>query len=311
MLHAALSSPRRPLPLSNHPIRLRPPQVKSAILILFLLGLCNYGWAGGAPSASAMGFHVVSPANHSKLSALPVEIKLYFPIGPRAEQFSAELNGVDVTRRFGSWRHQFRRARFFRRHLKLGHNSFTAHFGSAVANVSFTVEQGSGLPGSPQSQPNYVPIQTRIVSGDGSQISDYGVQVGGTTYFAPATTYQGKPTTGGNGFQVLVLDRATLNMVSNTSFGAVDNASVVLLSAVLAQPQNYSGCGEFGCLIIVQSFSGIGAAGDGGSAFLRIGSLGGLVGFPAASSYSLITSLTPSARPLKEQDMNASATLIL
>jgi len=54
-----------------------------------------------------------------------------------------------------------------------------------------------------------VPVQTRIVTGTGAQYSDYSIKVGPDTYTAPEPTQCGSSTN--SGFQVLVLDRATLN----------------------------------------------------------------------------------------------------
>ncbi len=59
------------------------------------------------------------------------------------------------------------------------------------------------------------PVQTRIVTGNGTLPTDYAIQVGNTTY-------QAKPFTGpATGFQVLVLDRASLTLKTNVSFRTI------------------------------------------------------------------------------------------
>lgn len=298
-------------PLARQPWRVptrRISRLFPLVLAVFVLAPCRNALADAPPSSSDSdrSFRVISPAKGARLSSLPVEIKLFFPkqnrldfpVENRRDQFRAELNGVDVTRRFGPLTNHVRRARFYPRHLNLGSNSFTAHYEEAVTGVQFAVQQPPGPAGSSQSQQNYIPITTRIVSGHGGKISDYGVQVNGQTYFAPSSTYAGQPATNGYGFQVLVLDRATLNVVSNTSFGTPDDASVNSLVSALAQGSLFSGCGEFGCLIAVQSFAGIGAAGDltvnfPNQVFASIGGSGTLALQSASSSYSLIAAVTP------------------
>jgi len=267
--------------------------------MVFLLALCRNALAIGPDRShdAARDFRVISPAKGAELSSLPVEIKLYFPGDCRADEFRAELNGVDVTRRFGPLTNHVRRARFYGRHLNLGKNSFSAHYRNADARVRFTVQQATGLPGSTQSQLSYVPITTRVVNGNGSQISDYGVQVNGQSYFAPSSTFQNQPATDAYGFQVLVLDRATLSVVSNTSFGTASGSSVTAMVTALGQASFYSGCGEFGCLVIVQSFAGIGAAGDillnyPNEVFANIGGSGSIATQYASASYSLIANVT-------------------
>ncbi len=70
--------------------------------------------------------------------------------------------------------------------------------------------------------PPAVPIAVGV-SGAGSQESDYSVQVGGTTYVAsPLPSVSGQQPTGG--FQVVVLDRATLALVSNQTFSTGFNS---------------------------------------------------------------------------------------
>lgn len=77
--------------------------------------------------------------------------------------------------------------------------------------------------------PSAVGIQTRVVSGDGSEASDYSVIVGTNTYVAP-------PLDGGGsaGFHLVVLSRQTLALVTNTSYAANPGA----LSALQTELQN-------------------------------------------------------------------------
>ncbi len=93
--------------------------------------------------------------------------------------------------------------------------------------------------------PDYipVPVKTRVVTGAGDQYGDYSIQVGNTIYPAPVPTACGSPSN--SGFQVLVLDRATLAKKDHRSFNVpcgssnmedfldgLDNTSLVILSSL-------------------------------------------------------------------------------
>jgi hypothetical protein len=88
-----------------------------------------------------------------------------------------------------------------------------------------------------------VPVKTRIVNGTGTQYSDYSIQVGSTTYTAPAPANCGSASN--SGFQVLVLDRASLAFKNHRSFNVPcgstdmvnflntqDNSSLVIVSSL-------------------------------------------------------------------------------
>jgi hypothetical protein len=102
-------------------------------------------------------------------------------------------------------------------------------------------------------RPLWVPIQTRIISGDGSQANDYAIGVGPAVYTAP-TPSDGTAT----GYQVLLLDRYTLDPVSNQSFPASSGSDVTSMANAMTSSSFTSGCGEFGCLMVVQSLNGFG-----------------------------------------------------
>ena len=242
---------------------------------------------------------VVSPSNNAELSSYPVVIKLEFPEGSSDKQFSANLNGLDVTHLFTPLRNGTRSAILYRRNINLGGNSFTASDGASVAKVHFTFRQPAGVPGSSsQSLGNYVSIQTRSIQGNGSQLSDYGITIGSTTQWAPNTTYLDLTANGPDGltgFQVLLVDRATGSVVSNTSFGTAVELGAEIFEFLLEDSSFYSGCGEFGCLVFIQDFQASTVNGyqprvaaapveAGGSALLDT--------YPT-TTYSLISSVSP------------------
>lgn len=57
-------------------------------------------------------------------------------------------------------------------------------------------------------------IQTRVITGDGSQATNYSLVVGTNQYVAPPLA-QG----GSSGFHLVMLSRQTLGLVSNASYG--------------------------------------------------------------------------------------------
>jgi len=75
--------------------------------------------------------------------------------------------------------------------------------------------------------PNFVPIRTRVVSGDGTKATNYSILVGDRRYVAP-------PMLDGQnqGFHLVILSRSSLNFSSNTSYGT-DDVSLALLTEAL------------------------------------------------------------------------------
>jgi hypothetical protein len=88
-----------------------------------------------------------------------------------------------------------------------------------------------------------VPVKTRVVTGLGDLYQDYSIKIGSDTYTAPAPTSCGSPMN--SGFQVLVLDRASLAKKDHKTFnlpcgrdamtsflGSLDNTSLVIASSL-------------------------------------------------------------------------------
>ena len=88
-----------------------------------------------------------------------------------------------------------------------------------------------------------VHVQTRVISGTGDQYQDYSIKVGPHTYTAPAPTSCGSPSY--EGFQVLVLNRASLEFKDHRTFNmpcgrqamttfltGLDNTSFVVISSL-------------------------------------------------------------------------------
>jgi|GEM_PF-1597705 len=88
-----------------------------------------------------------------------------------------------------------------------------------------------------------VPVQTRHISGSGTGYQDYAIQVGSRMYYAPPPQTCGSPSNAG--FQVLVLDRATLTVTNhqtynvpcgvsamNTMLSGLNSNSIVIVSSL-------------------------------------------------------------------------------
>lgn len=99
-----------------------------------------------------------------------------------------------------------------------------------------------------------VPVKTRVVTGVGDQYGNYSINVGSTSYTAPAPASCGSPSN--SGFQLLVLDRATLAKRDHRSFNVPcgstdmlnflnniqDNSSLVIVSSLNdSAPSNVCG----------------------------------------------------------------------
>lgn len=197
--------------------------------------------------AAAKPLTVLSPdARGAELTA-PVEVIVRVR-NARPDRFRAELNGRDVTHLFGPLNGGTRQAVFTAAHLREGRNRFEARLGWHRAQRIFHVkslEDGGGPPPGADQRALYVPIQTRVVSGDGAQASDYAIKVGEQTYTAPLLSGGGA-----TGYQILLLDRRTLVPVSNVSVPMNSEDDTGWLSQAVNNRQQ---CGDYGCLAVVQS----------------------------------------------------------
>jgi len=111
-----------------------------------------------------------------------------------------------------------------------------------------------------------VPVKTRVVTGVGDRYQDYSIRIGSNTYTAPAPASCGSP--GNSGFQVLVLDRATLVKRDHRSFNmpcgrdamttflaGLDDTSMVIVSSLYVLDP-YGTC-LFGSLcLLLRDFGG-------------------------------------------------------
>jgi hypothetical protein len=234
---------------------------------------------------------ILSPANDADYSSVPLRVSVRTTEDSCSSGFHASLDRVDITRLFGPSVHGVRQAFLYHRNLRAGGNRLVVGNGQQRDVVRFVFRpSSSAVPASSQSLPTFVPIKTRIVSGDGTKFSDYAARVGSQVYSAPDLN---PADTDGYGFQVLVLDRATLKLVSNNSYPTDFLGEVLSLDGKLKSQYLSSGCGAHGCLVIVQTFLGSGL-GNNGLDLDGLGYIGGTTemnNVNGNNGYSLITTV--------------------
>jgi len=222
------------------------------LVLLLCIGGCSGGSGGGNGGRSTVtpNLTIVTPDSGARLTTFPVVLKIALSNGANPRNLKATLNGKDVTRLFSPTIGNTVEALFYPSRLAVS-NSLTASVGSASATAAFSIDFRLS---DSSSQAMWVPVQTGIVLGAGDTATDYGIQVGSQVYYAPSLTYP-------LGYQVVVLDRATLKVEANQSFQVIDQPSAdAMITAVNGelQQQEPALCGEFGCILIIQSLDGLG-----------------------------------------------------
>ena len=209
---------------------------------------------------------ITAPADGTTVTSLPTTITVTFSNGADPATMKALLDGVDISTQFSAADSSgTRQVKVDRPALNLGKNQIQIYAGTVSAGASFTVAL-SGLGATSASLPLLVPIQTRVLTGDGTHATDYNIALytdpnnPTTPTLIPAST----PSDGSNtGFQIVYLSRSNLSVVTNVT---VPNAvpggdgsfpGSPLYNALTTTP---SGCGTAGCLLIVQSLGTIGYA---------------------------------------------------
>lgn len=140
-----------------------------------------------------------------------------------------------------------------------------------------------------------VPVQTRHISGSGTGYQDYAIQVGDRMHYAPPPDSCGSPIN--SGFQVLVLDRATLAVTNHQTYNvpcgvsamssmlsSLDSSSIVIVSSLAS---TYSRC-DSTCMVLNSTLAQFGST----LAFTSVLPLSytTLDGTPVPFTYSLIGS---------------------
>jgi hypothetical protein len=232
---------------------------------------------------------IASPTNGGTVTSLPVTLSVTFTNGADPTQMKALLDGVDITSDFGAAVNGVRTAKEKQPAVNYGQNQIQIRYQQQKINSSFILDRASSgtpspvPPGSTSSVGTLlVPIKTRVLKSgsDPSMATNWGVQVGSNTYYANTPTdYQGNQCQAGqpscsNGYQLLLLNRHDLSVVSNKSF-STDNpldlgveppppppmppdfpSRFVMALEQLNGP--YPGCAPAGCILVMQSFEYMG-----------------------------------------------------
>lgn len=97
----------------------------------------------------------------------------------------------------------------------------------ACGPTAFGASGASSATGADWTSSSLVPIQTRVITGDGSQATNYSLIVGTNCYVAPPLSQ------GGNaGFHLVTLSRQTLALVSNVSYGTNETELGAFVQAI-------------------------------------------------------------------------------
>ncbi len=217
------------------------------------------------PPPPAPQITITAPADGTTVTTLPTTITVTFSNGADPTTMKALLDGADVSAQFSAADSTgTRQVKVDRPQLNLGKNQIQVYAGTVSAGASFTVAL-SGLGATSASLPLLVPIQTRVLTGDGTHATDYNIALytdpsnPTTPTLIPAST----PSDGSNtGFQIVYLSRSNLSVVSNVTLPNPDLSgagfsNTPLYNALTTTP---SGCGTAGCLLIIQSLGTIGYA---------------------------------------------------
>lgn len=210
---------------------------------------------------------ISAPASGATITGLPVTITLNLQNGAALSAMKVTLDGFDVTSAFASGANNTATAAMTNG-VYVGNNRIQVTIGSQTVESQFSYDPSAPSPGPPtdpgagssMTPPDVVPIQTRVrmttqINGQSQNV--WGVQVGGTAY----------PDPNGNtdGFQVVILRRADLSLVTNTSFqldsdspNYVTNLATFVGTASPGSSQT-SQCGIAGCLEIIQSLNTVGS----------------------------------------------------
>jgi hypothetical protein len=191
---------------------------------------------------------VLSPTQDHTYRSVPLEVRIkitgFDHDGDKDDVFHVWLNGRSITRQLGPPVKNVYRVFLYNRNLLAGKNRLTVKTQGEEVKLSFDYRpKPASLLGSTSSQ-TYVPIRTQAHTTNGSVAS---VQVGTNNY--PASQI-GVP-----GFQVLVLDHQSLNLLSNTTHAVTGPTSWSAFNAFLKSPSLTQGCQEYGCLVVVQSLN--------------------------------------------------------
>ncbi len=246
-------------------------QIRTFVLALCLACMAACAGCGGnsggspPPPQPQTSLSIVAPADNSTVSG-PVNIDVSATNVSDTSQVRVLLNGSDVTGELSisgdTWSGTVQPPE-----INYGKNQIQVRYQDLRANSSFIVDTASGGSGElgAMAQTFLVPITTRVLrNNDPMTTTNWGIQVGSTTYWAnPTVNCSNGPCN--QGFQILLLDRQGLGMVSKTSYNVASPPDIYSYSpfimALDSAVANTPGCGRAGCIMVIQSLYRVGYAG--------------------------------------------------
>ncbi len=166
----------------------------TAACLFVLLALAGCGSSSSvnpppAPPAPQPSLSVISPADNATVRGVPVNLSVSATNLSDLSQLAILLNGSDITSKLKltgqTWGGTVQSP-----DVNYGKNQIQVRYQDLRANSSFTFDTASSVSSKPGASPAtlLVPIVTRVLrNNDPTVTTNWGVQVGGNTYWANAT----------------------------------------------------------------------------------------------------------------------------
>ena len=264
------------------------------------LGLTIAGCSAGTnstpptpPTPPSPEIVVTTPQDGSTIYGAPVNVSITATNLSDSSQFSVRLNGTDITSKMSAPDpNGVRTAQLSPPDINFGKNQIQARYQNTQATSSFTLNTVSTV-GSPDPNPGAIDGSTQLVGittrvlrpgATGTNATDWGIQLttSPTPYWAPTLQDQnGAPCSSCSyGYQILMLNRQDLSVVSNNAYEVKNSAEIGGGSAFLQaleyagsgpndirdgvvtnpnpNPNPWAKCQPFGCIMVMQSLAQIG-----------------------------------------------------
>ena len=223
--------------------------------LLLLTAGCGVDHNPVSPPAVTGNIVIDSPANGSRVQTIPVNLQVTLEGGATLSSGTVTINGQDVTKDLVAGTNGTLQATLGSSLLYVGSNRIQATVGTQVTKAAFTYSPPPPELGSPEvtGPPDVVPIQTRVVvnttNSSGNTVQAWAIQVGQSQYIQPHPSVT-------NGFQVVLLKRSDLSLVSNTDYNFTQlDGPITFSNAIAPQASMKTSCGTGGCLEIIQSLT--------------------------------------------------------
>ena len=208
------------------------------------------------PPTQTGSITVTAPANGSTVNSLPLTLQVTLAGGATLSSSKVTVDGQDVTADLVAGANGTLQATLGSGIVYVGSNRIAATVGSQVTKSTFTYDPtlaGAPSPEVTNAPSDVVPIQTRVVANvtdsQGNSIQAWAIQIGSAQYVQPHPEVT-------DGFQVLLLKRSDLTLVSNTDYDFAAGGVMAVQAfdnAIVPQSSMKTSCGGGGCLEVIQS----------------------------------------------------------